>query len=546
MASKSLYKVLLVDDELIILSGLKSLIDWESIGCYLTDPASNGQEAVDIIKSESPDIVICDIGMPVFDGLEVLRRANTLSQSPVFIMLTNYEDFHMAQKALKYKAVDYLTKTNLKPEVLISSIETAKTELLKRRNVSKVEFLEDFMSQNHTQVLQSNLHTILNSSPEDKESLAQEFKLCNEANVFNSYFIVNIYINTPDIIDINLFSLEEKNRIVEHAKDILSKIAKNFFSDYLLLSEDKNFLRLLVYNADELNKAYIKQFHNKVLSASKNMLETSVDMILTNIFNTNKDIYLLTEQLEELSNFYFYNASPILFHDEIDKMITHGHFELSNVINPLNVALVTHNSDSIKDIFKTFKDLIITTKPSREDVVNYCIQIYNYTLATLQSMDNKEAFSQSFSNSSNTVKEVMSLHTFNDIALWVNNLEVTITNYNLLATTQGSSLIESAIDFIHTNIDSKLTLNSVADSLNITPSYFSSLFKKEVNRNFIDYVNELKIKKACLLIKENKHLIYEIAYMIGFDNAYYFSKIFKKYKNMTPTEYAQQLKDRNN
>lgn len=546
MANKSLYKVLLVDDELIILSGLKFLIDWESIDCQLIDTASNGQEAIDIIKTGAPDIVICDINIPVFDGLEVLKQSNELNQSPVFIMLTNYKDFHLAQQALKHKAVDYIIKTNLKPELLIQSIENAQTELNKRRKINKIDFVENFIYQNETKILKKNLLTILNSSTEQKENLRQQFKICNESNIFSCYFIMHLYINTPNIVNINLFTAEEKNRIIECEKDIINKICKNFFDDYIILDYDNNSLLVFVSNITTIHKQYIRQFHKKVLTASKNVLETSVDLTLTEIFNKSDNIYLCTQQLKQLNNFYYYHNTEIIFYDEINQTLYPDIFDISTIINHLGMALITHNTENINTVFDQLIELLISSKPKKQNAINCCIRIYNYTIATLQSLDNPKAFNESFTNSASTINEIISLGTFEDVLLWIKRLNNIISNYNLLATTKSNNLIESSKDFILKNIDSKLTLNSVATYLNITPSYLSSLFKKECNRNFIDYVNELKIKKACLLLEEKKYLIYEIAYMLSFDNAYYFSKIFKKYKGTTPKEYSQKLNGENN
>lgn len=71
-----MYNVLIVDDEPIILSGIKFLIDWEKNDCTIMDTARNGREALDKIRSCTPDIVLCDIGMPVMDGMELLKTVN--------------------------------------------------------------------------------------------------------------------------------------------------------------------------------------------------------------------------------------------------------------------------------------------------------------------------------------------------------------------------------------------------------------------------------------------------------------------------------------
>lgn len=540
------YKVLLVDDELIILSGLKFLINWHSIGCEIIDTASNGQEALKIIEEKSPDIVICDINLPVFDGIEVLRQSNNLSNNTVFIMLTNHQDFHLAQQALKYKAVDYIIKTNLQPELLIQSIENAQNEINKRKKIEKIDFVENYIYKNETEIIKNSLLNIINSTPNNRQQLDEQFKICTSANIFNSYCIIQIYINNPDIVNINLFTAKEKNKLIECEKDIINKICKNFFEDYIILDYNSSSVLVFVSNYANIDKQYIRHLYRKILTTSKNILEISVDIAITQIFNSISDIYLCIEQLKHINNYYYYNNKGIIFYDEINYSQYNDNFDISTIINDLSKALTSYNSDNIDSVFQELIELLISSKPEKQNAINCCIRIYNYTMATLQSLDNPKAFNENFSNSSNTINKLISVGTFEDVILWIKRLNTTIDNYNLSVTSKSNNLIDSAKKFIIDHIDTKLTLNSVANYLSITPSYLSHLFKKECDRNFIDYINQLKIERACVLLNENRYLIYEIAYMLGFDNAYYFTKIFKKYKGITPKEYLQKINKDNN
>lgn len=104
-------------------------------------------------------------------------------------------------------------------------------------------------------------------------------------------------------------------------------------------------------------------------------------------------------------------------------------------------------------------------------------------------------------------------------------------------------VMEKAQNYIFKNIDKRILLQDVADHINISPNYLSALFKKQYNQNFVDYVNMEKMKRACELIQGNKYLIYEISYMLGFENAYYFTKVFKRHIGCTPTEYQWKCKN---
>src|SRR5689334_1533700 len=97
-----MYKVYIVDDEPVIRSGLKRIIPWEEYGIELQGEASNGLEAYTFITEHRPDIVICDIRMPVMDGLELIRKVHDAGIPSRFIILSGHDDFHYVKESLKY------------------------------------------------------------------------------------------------------------------------------------------------------------------------------------------------------------------------------------------------------------------------------------------------------------------------------------------------------------------------------------------------------------------------------------------------------------
>ena len=122
-------KVLLVDDEPFILQGLSVLIDWAAEGREIVKMASNGKEALLYLEDHEADLVITDIKMPVMSGLELLEqiRGRQISDA-FFIILSGYNDFSYAQKAIRYACMDYLVKP-VQKEALLELIRKAKSSL---------------------------------------------------------------------------------------------------------------------------------------------------------------------------------------------------------------------------------------------------------------------------------------------------------------------------------------------------------------------------------------------------------------------------------
>ena len=105
-----MWKVLLADDESVIVKGLSKLIDWAALDIELVGEATDGLMAAQLLEQTRPDLVISDIRMPGLTGLELLERYKTGAQAPKFIFVSGYEEFEYVRQALSGGAVDYLLK----------------------------------------------------------------------------------------------------------------------------------------------------------------------------------------------------------------------------------------------------------------------------------------------------------------------------------------------------------------------------------------------------------------------------------------------------
>ena len=124
-----MYRIILIDDEPLILAGIASLICWEEHDCCIVGKATNGPAAVDLILEMRPDIVITDIRMPVMNGLELIQACREKNCEFAFIFLTNLEDFQLAKQAVHLGATDYLVKLDLQPQMLIQALDKAKEQI---------------------------------------------------------------------------------------------------------------------------------------------------------------------------------------------------------------------------------------------------------------------------------------------------------------------------------------------------------------------------------------------------------------------------------
>lgn len=128
-----MYKLIIIDDEKIIRETIGSQIDWNSLGIELIGLCANGIEGLDMIIDENPDIVMTDIRMPVFSGLELIEKIRQLNKDIEFIILSGYSEFEYARTAMKLNVKHYTLKPCSK-ETIINTVEQVKKDLREKKN----------------------------------------------------------------------------------------------------------------------------------------------------------------------------------------------------------------------------------------------------------------------------------------------------------------------------------------------------------------------------------------------------------------------------
>ena len=293
------YRILLVDDEPIILSGIKFLIDWEQQGCEIVGTARNGQQAMESIRSLSPDIVISDIRMPVKSGLELLEECSHLPSGPVFIMLTNYQDFDLARQTMRLQAVDYLIKTQLEPDTLITSLARAKAECEKRGKIAQVDVMEQYMQSHETQQLQGALRDIVNH-PEDLRLR----RILSQQKMLQQFCFIQILMDPSALPSLSSFSHKERKQLMDWQRELVEKLAGNLFSHYMVALPDYQTQRLVVlcWNLEQLPD--LNLFSSKLSSASTNTTQMMLCLLCSSVFAEESCV---DEACVELAQLYQYH-----------------------------------------------------------------------------------------------------------------------------------------------------------------------------------------------------------------------------------------------
>ena len=527
-----MYKVLLVDDEPLILSGIKFMIDWAKNGCEVADTARNGQQALEKLGTLHPDIVICDIAMPGMSGTDLLEHAAKDYPSIVFIMLTNHPDFQLAQHSLRHRAVDYLLKSDLDPDALEKSLAHAKAECDNRAKLNRVQLVDDYLKDNRRKLLEDAFLSLVQSQPGTANAKAAD--ILSENDVLDCYAAAYLPLDFSDT-DWEASSPAERSKQFRWVQELCEGVAGSSFPRHILLSANNpaqsQTLFLLVWQLtdDDDWRSRLRSFAEKVTAACRTIAKTGIAVLGTASFAGPDGLEPCRRQIFDLRDNYYYQGSSRMFYEEFDP-VDWGSLALSGLGDRLAAELRAKNLPACELLLDRAIERVRTVPHQQSQALWLCGGIYSAVAPLLapDKADNRQS--------------IELLTTRPQVLAWLEKVKAALTAQLGQSDPAGrTALLEKARQYVRDNVDKRIMLQDVADHVCLSPGYLSALFKKQYNQNFVDFINEEKCKRACELIRQGQHRIYEISYMLGFENAYYFTRVFKRHIGMTPTEFQKKL-----
>ena len=532
-----MYRVILVDDEPLILAGIASLLNWEEHDCAIVGKATNGPSAYDMILEQKPDIVITDIRMPVLNGLELIEKCQATGMSFAFLVLTNLEEFDLARKALALGASDYLVKLNLSPEELSRAVNRAKEncDLMVRKNEHQHVGSQ---SQAGTGEYARAYFTQLLISQD--ESLVPHEALLSE---YEKPFAILFSLRQDNICFLPGEEVMDLKQISSQISDILGGICSRFFHAFTLLPYNSNTFLLVASLRDyETFEETVTSFCQKANSALKTYFEFTA---VFGISDTGGGILELPSAVKAaktaLEYYYYDSSSPIVFyHGQQYHKSSARTFNINFLKKDLALALQQNDSGKLSEIFGQIIDLFTECKPGKEHAASACINIYTYLYSFFDNTEN--SYQDIFPYTINVAEYLNHFTSLADILEWLGSFEKKLCKLlDDRKENRSDKLVEQAKRYIGGHYQSKLTLTEIAEVLNISAGHLSITFKKFTGMTLSDYIANVKIEHAKELIDTHQYLMYEISDMLGFDNPYYFSKVFKKVTGMSPREHEKRM-----
>ncbi|CAM3603473.1 response regulator transcription factor [Marinicrinis lubricantis] len=518
-----MYKVLLVDDERMILEGISRMVDWASEGAELSGTARNGIEAMDWICEHTPDIVITDIRMPGMDGLQLVEKCKEHDESIECILLSGFNEFDYARQAMRFGVKHYLLKP-CSEQAIQKVLREVILDLKQREN------RKDFLRH-----LQQELNKVL---PHAKQQFLKEL-------VTNKTYGVRDWENYRRLFGLSadqgevrlmLFQLEGATQY-EHmfalqniAEDILGKdillLSTTIGQHVLILIKDAYEPELLFHHIEQIRKTFAGFYH----------IETTI--ALSEAGNITHARRMYRETLECLHHRFYLGEGGLITKKDIgdpmqpasNETITFP-FDEDKIVLLIKAGRWHDVEEELRHIFDVLSEWRLETTVAK----SYLIQLYLSII--------RQSGSESIQKDLHEVARMEQMDTLQALRDFIVSAaeRITMSHYQQNKR-RHSSIIQKVLDIIHSNLGNpRLSLHWVAsEMLYMNEDYLGKLFKKETGEKFSGYVMKLRMEHAVELMKQQELKVFEIADRLGFEgNPQYFSKVFKKYTGCSPTEFLR-------
>lgn len=520
-----MYKVMIVEDEMLVRTGIRASIQWEKFNMYVIGEASNGQTAWELYQKNTPDLVLTDIKMPFMDGIELIRRIRSTGNATQIIILSCLDDFSLAREAIRLGVCGYILKLTMTPEEMEEVLAAAENTLK-----------ESALPQSHP------------IAPADTRNILEYHLLGHLAyNIpelsacLSTLRDYQIPLYSHDLV-LALMAFDQYERLQDLYQDshglLIQFSILNICNE--ILSKSNSGLAL-----HESGPRYLLIFHSKEETRSMQHILAVLEEIITvlrNYFNVTPHFYV-SEMAQELSrlrplyrqcfsmarldffsaagNIAYYDAS---WEDSLRQAI------LSRTRRSLSVLA---DPDFCRSFILDPLPGLLFWEPLSEKLLNLFYDAYVFFL-------HKQRLSQE--ESSSRVRDF--LGRVSACASYYSMLDCFVSSVRTLEELASKSIscsreILSALQFIQNHYAEPLTLHQISDITGLSANYFSSLFKKELGISFLEYLNRHRIEKSMELLLHTSLKTYEIASQCGFSDESYFGKTFKKYTGKTPNEYKK-------
>ena len=530
----SLYKMILVDDEEDVRVSIERKVDWNSLGFELVGSVSNGEEALELTERIHVDVVMTDIKMPFMDGLTLCSKVKENYKNTKVVLCSGFDDFEFAREAIHLEAEEYL----LKPigaqdleNVFRKIKENLDKEISERRNT---ENLHDYYLKSLPMMREQFLAGLLvgRVSGAQAENMIHSY----EMDLFSPYYSVALLgvdnrKRSKDVSSHQMQLLSLMNLAKEYLEKSLQVHTLMFFDYVAIIAclKEPRELSDFIYHMDQICKM---GFH---------MLELNVSAGIGHLYSQLDKICVSYEEARNAIEYRVLaeNGNQAIYIKDVEPTLAEELPEqpqgMLEVFHQMKLGTREELLAAIEEFVKELRSYKLSSQ--QYQIVFMEIMMEVLKLIRIHKLDSREIFGKTL----NPYEEVGKLYSLEEVAVWLKDKGTKIwIMIRKERVNNQNSMTEKSKRYIEEHYaDSSLSVEDICSYLNVSATYFSVVFKKELGMSFVSYLTQVRLEHAVELLNNTDEKSYIIAEKVGYTDANYFSYVFKKQYGMSPTKYKQ-------
>jgi two-component system response regulator YesN len=531
----NMLKVVLVEDEELIREGIYYGIDWTELGYTVAGQAENGLQALQVVDEVAPDVIITDIRMPFLNGLEFIEQVREKHPDTAVIIISGHDEFLFAQKAVKLAVHEYILKPidlNDLQELLIKLSVRLKEKTAQQTEVQRMK------KQSNSLTLERTLRDFMHGNSEANVEATETIR----AFKGNYYAVLTIQID--DFPRLTGLLADEGKAMDQMFRQAVSGLR---LRDVQLVVVEENRGECHVCAAVK----YLETFKNTVDEAGRTLRDAIAgsDGGFTITVAVGKPVSSLDrigesyKQAQKALNYKFIvGGSRNITFKEIEMLSKQDHVVKSESVdfNLLNFIKTCDRDGIRRSLVELTADLQAQGGSSYLYMQMMAGNLYVQVMKVVK--ETGGSAEEVLQEPMETYRRLTAHQTLEGMTQELLDICLRVAHYiDSKKKDKFGHLMEKAKVYIQTHYaEENLSLESVALYVNMGSSYFSVIFKQETGETFIDYLTRVRMDKAKELLQLSGYKAYEIAYMVGYNNPSYFSTLFKKQFQVSPTDFRSQ------
>lgn len=525
-------KVIIADDERIQREGMMEYINWDDYGMAVVGCAADGCEALELVRMHMPDILITDIKMPKMDGLELSKRAREILPDIKILIVSGYDEFEFARKALELNACSYILKP-LNKEKIREGLEKVglicKKDLLAREEHAN---LKRQLDESKPLLVEKFFKELLYGFLKDENIIKKRSEFLSIVMPSSGYYVLLFQVD--DFFEQDI-SEEMKQMFFLGFSVYLSETSISYGKSAVVQHKECEFV--LILYGDSIDDVEVPQIADCIRECLCEKFGATVTLGVSN----RKKSFLEADQgykeaqLAARQKYYLGKGSCILFTD-IDYS-SDIPVKIDEIYEKLLNGIGVGNADKVEEMVDGIFCAFSRTSRIREQYVKaFCFRLMSDIYKILYDMNEK--MENIFDEEDILWSKIYRFDTIPDVRQWVKNIINTVTQYVFCKRSRkNSSVVDTITRILEEKYYEQVTIDELAKKVYLTPSYICILFKENKGESIIDYLTRVRLKHAQRLLADNSVKIYEVAERTGFNSTSYFSIVFKNAYGISPKDY---------